>query len=30
VRYRMGQLREIFGDDLDDPTKVRDLVLALG
>jgi hypothetical protein len=30
VRYRMGQLREIFGDDLDDPTKVRDLILALG
>jgi len=30
VRYRMGQLREIFGDALDDPARVRDLVLALG
>jgi len=30
VRYRMGQLREIFGETLDDPTKVRDLILALG
>ncbi|TPG83015.1 PucR family transcriptional regulator, partial [Pseudomonas caspiana] len=30
VRYRMGQLRELFGDDLDDPLKVLDLVLALG
>jgi len=29
VRYRMGQLRELFGDDLDDPAVVRDLVLAL-
>jgi hypothetical protein len=30
VRYRMGQLRELFGDDLDDPHVVLDLVLALG
>jgi hypothetical protein len=30
VRYRMGQLRELFGDDLDDPLKVLDLVIALG
>ena len=30
VRYRMGQLRELFGDDLDDAGVVLDLVLALG
>ncbi len=30
VRYRMGQLRELFGDDLDDPGTVLRLVLALG
>ncbi|WP_270886306.1 PucR family transcriptional regulator [Pedococcus sp. 5OH_020] len=30
VRYRVGQLREHFGDDLDDPVKVRDLMVALG
>jgi hypothetical protein len=30
VRYRMGQLRELYGDDLDDPLTVRDLTLALG
>jgi hypothetical protein len=30
VRYRMGQLRELFGDDLDDPLQVLDLVIALG
>ena len=24
--YRMGQLREIFGDALDDPAQVRDLI----
>ncbi len=30
VRYRMGQLREIFGETLDDPVAVRDLILALG
>ncbi len=30
VRYRMGQLRELYGDDLDDPGTVLRLVLALG
>lgn len=30
VRYRVGQLRELFGDALDDPLVVRDLVVALG
>ena len=30
VRYRVGQLRELFGDALDDPETVRDLVVALG
>lgn len=29
VRYRMGQVRELFGDRLHDPHAVRDLVLAL-
>jgi DNA-binding PucR family transcriptional regulator len=29
VRYRMGQLREAYGDRLDDPRTVLDLVLAL-
>ena len=29
VRYRMGQLRELYGDRLDDPDTVRDLTLAL-
>ncbi|HLN77137.1 MAG TPA: helix-turn-helix domain-containing protein [Nocardioidaceae bacterium] len=29
VRYRMGQLRELYGDRLTDPRTVRDLVLAL-
>lgn len=29
VRYRMGQIRELFGDRLNDPATVRDLVLAL-
>jgi hypothetical protein len=29
VRYRMGQLRELFGDSLSDPALVRALVLAL-
>ena len=29
VRYRMGQLREIYGDRLNDPRTVRDLVVAL-
>ena len=30
VRYRMGQLRELFGDKLTDPASVCDLVVALG
>jgi hypothetical protein len=30
VRYRVGQLRELFGDALDDPRTVADLVIALG
>ena len=30
VRYRVGQLRDLYGDDLDDPEVVRDLVVALG
>lgn len=30
VRYRMGQLREAFGDRLEDPEAVLALVLALG
>ena len=30
VRYRMGQLRELFGDRLDDPQTVLELTLALG
>jgi sugar diacid utilization regulator len=30
VRYRMGQLRELFGDRLDDAATVLDLVIALG
>ena len=29
VRYRMGQLREAFGDDLDDPQRILELTLAL-
>lgn len=29
VRYRMGQLRDLFGDRLDDPNAVQELVLAL-
>jgi hypothetical protein len=29
VRYRMGQLRELYGEGLDDPAVVRDLTLAL-
>ena len=29
VRYRMGQVRELFGDRLEDPATVYDLVLAL-
>lgn len=30
VRYRIGQLRELYGDTLDDPTTVLQLTLALG
>jgi len=30
VRYRMSQIRELFGDRLNDPETVLDLVLALG
>ena len=29
VRYRMGQLREVYGDQLTDPDFVRDAVIAL-
>jgi len=29
VRYRMGQLREVYGERLDDPGTIRDLTLAL-
>jgi DNA-binding PucR family transcriptional regulator len=29
VRYRMGQLRELYGDRLDDPETVLGLVIAL-
>ena len=30
VRYRMGQLRELYGDRLDDPETVLALMVALG
>ncbi|WP_435746534.1 helix-turn-helix domain-containing protein [Nocardioides sp. SYSU DS0663] len=30
VRYRMGQLRELYGDRLDDPALVLRLTLAVG
>ena len=30
VRYRMGQIRELFGDRLDDPRAVLELTIALG
>ncbi|MBV9351745.1 MAG: helix-turn-helix domain-containing protein [Mycobacterium sp.] len=30
VRYRIGQLRELYGDKLEDPTTVLELTLALG
>ncbi len=30
VRYRMGQLRELYGDALDDPAVLLDLTIALG
>jgi hypothetical protein len=29
VRYRMGQLRELYGERLDDPETIRDLTIAL-
>ncbi|MDP3893832.1 CdaR family transcriptional regulator [Nocardioides sp.] len=30
VRYRMGQLRELYGDRLDDPVTMLELTIALG
>jgi hypothetical protein len=30
VRYRMGQLRELFGDSLEDPRTILELTIALG
>ncbi len=30
VRYRMGQLRDVYGDRLDDPATVLELTIALG
>lgn len=30
VRYRMGQIRELYGERLSDPDVVRDLVIGLG
>ncbi|MBV9831990.1 MAG: helix-turn-helix domain-containing protein, partial [Marmoricola sp.] len=30
VRYRMGQLREAFGDRLEDPDAILELTIALG
>ena len=30
VRYRMGQLREVFGDRLEDPDTILELTIALG
>jgi DNA-binding PucR family transcriptional regulator len=30
VRYRVGQLRELYGERLSDPEFVRDAVVALG
>ncbi len=30
VRYRMGQLRELFGDRLEDPRNILELTIALG
>ncbi len=30
VRYRMGQLRELFGDTLEDPRTILELTIALG
>jgi len=30
VRYRMGQVRELFGERLDDPREILELTIALG
>ena len=30
VRYRMGQLRELYGERLEDPRTVLELTIALG
>jgi hypothetical protein len=30
VRYRMGQLRELYGDQLNDPQRFLELIIALG
>ena len=30
VRYRMSQLRELYGDRLEDPDTVLELTIALG
>jgi DNA-binding PucR family transcriptional regulator len=30
VRYRMNQLRELYGDRLEDPAAVLELTIALG
>ena len=30
VRYRMGQLRELFGERLEDPRSILELTVALG
>jgi DNA-binding PucR family transcriptional regulator len=30
VRYRLNQLREVFGDQLEDPQKILELTIALG
>ena len=30
VRYRMGQLRDLYGERLEDPQSVLELTLALG
>jgi DNA-binding PucR family transcriptional regulator len=29
VRYRLGQLRELYGESLEDPTFIRDASIAL-
>jgi DNA-binding PucR family transcriptional regulator len=30
VRYRMNQLRELYGERLNDPTMILELIVALG